>query len=99
MSLIYMHSCMTMLQARSIPFVMTCADDLIKETQWHCDDAILCLQQQILPCISDFDGRTFLQWSTDQGFAISSAWHPLEAAHAAAAEFMWPSIDAILRRA
>lgn len=97
-SLMYIYSAVQALQHRRIPFVMTYMDHLLRETQWHTDAAIASLQDQITPCLRDFQGMNLLEWSRAQGYPVSDLWHPLEQAHAAAAQYMMPSIDAILRR-
>jgi hypothetical protein len=40
----------------------------------------------------------FLTWSKQKGHAITSIGHPLEEAHAAAADLMQPVIESILHR-
>lgn len=90
------------LHIRQIPFVMTFMDQLLFDTvlaQWHPPDAIEYLQQRVRPHMMDFEGQNFLDWSRSRNFAISAAWHPLEQAHAAAADLMIPVIDAILHKA
>jgi hypothetical protein len=36
------------------------------------------------------DGQTFLVWSRAQGYPESDRWHPLEQAHAQAADYWLP---------
>jgi hypothetical protein len=86
-SLIYIKTAIDTLQQKNIRFVMTIMDDLLFETSCHSCPAIEDLQEYIKPHIKSFDGQTFLDWSRDQGFEISKALHPLEAAHFAAAEY------------
>jgi hypothetical protein len=69
-------------------FIMTYIDDLIFETEWHTTPAVTDLQNYIKPYMTTFDGKTFLEWSRINNYAISSAFHPLEAAHQAAAEYI-----------
>ena len=81
---------------------MTYMDDLLFETvnpKWHPPDAVAYLQQLVRSHLHDFAGQNFLDWSRSNRFEVSAAWHPLEQAHAAAAELMAPKIDAILHRA
>ena len=81
---------------------MTYMDSILFENirpEWHQPDAVIYLQQQIRPYMHEFDGKNFLDWSRDQSYEISDLWHPLEKAHAAAANYLVPVIDAILRRA
>jgi hypothetical protein len=90
------------LNERQIPFVMTYMDLLMLENidpDWHDPKYVSVMQNKIKNFLNDFDGKNFLDWSRDNGFAISENWHPLEQAHRAAADLMLPKIDAILRRA
>lgn len=82
--------------------VMTYMDDLLFETvrdDWHPSQAINALQNSVQPHMKDFDGQTFLAWSRQNNFAESALWHPLDEAHAQAAELMLPIIESILHRA
>lgn len=76
------------LQQKKYPFIMTYIDDLIFETEWHITPAILELQDYIRPHITTFEGLTFLDWSRNRGFPETEQWHPLEPAHAAAANYI-----------
>jgi hypothetical protein len=38
--------------------------------------------------MTQFNGMSFLDWSRANGFAESVKWHPLEDAHAAAAQYL-----------
>jgi hypothetical protein len=90
------------LNERQIPFVMTYMDLLMLEhidPDWHDPKYVSVMQNKIKNFLKDFDGKNFLDWSRHQGFAVSENWHPLEQAHRAAAEYMLPRIDAILRKA
>jgi hypothetical protein len=71
-----------------IPFVMTFQDERLFDNQHHTSESILDLQSYIKPRMTTFEGLTFLDWSREHGFEISPAWHPLEAAHAAAADYL-----------
>ena len=86
-SLIYIKTAIDTLQQHKIPFVMTHMDDLLFENQWHTDSSIRYLQNIVQPYIKTFENKTFLGWSKEKGFDISPTMHPLEAAHAAAAEY------------
>ena len=100
-NLTYISAAIGFLQHRQIPFMMTYMDTLLFERirpEWHQPDAIAYLQENILPHMHDFDGKTFLEWSRDQSYDISDLWHPLEEAHSAAADLMSPIIDAILHK-
>jgi hypothetical protein len=101
-NLTYISTAIEFLSDRHIPFVMTYMDRLLFDAvrpEWHQPGAVDYLQRHVRPYMHDFDGLNFLDWSRGQGFAVSTAWHPLEEAHAAAAELMRPAIDAILHRA
>jgi hypothetical protein len=80
---------------------MTYMDYLLLEhinPNWHDPKYVSVIQNKVKNFLGDFNGKNFLDWSRDNGFAISGNWHPLEQAHQAAAEYMMPKIDAILRR-
>lgn len=70
--------------------VMTCIEDLIWDKEFHCPEHIRFLQNKARPNITDFQGENFLDWSKSNGFDIGPNGHPLEAAHAAAAELLFP---------
>lgn len=86
-NLIYIKTAIDTLQKANISFVMTHMDDLLFETKWHTDPGIEYLQNCIRPHIKTFENKTFVDWSKEKGFEISPTMHPLEAAHAAAAEY------------
>lgn len=101
-NLVYISTTISFLNHKQIPFIMTYMDDLLfaaVNPQWHRPDAVTHLQQQVRACMHDFDGLNFLDWSRTKLLAVSDAWHPLEEAHAAAANLMLPIIDAILHTA
>lgn len=98
-NLLYMQCVLQKLWYHRARFVMTALDDLLWQTDYHAPKIILDLQHMVQPWIERFDGHNFLDWCRLQAFDISSNNHPLEAAHASAAELMLPVIDAILRRA
>jgi hypothetical protein len=90
------------MRERQIDFVMTYMDHNMLEhidPNWHDPKYVSVMQSKIKNFLLNFDGKNFLDWSRDRGFAISENWHPLEDAHQAAADLMLPRIDAILRRA
>ena len=76
------------LQQHGHQIVMTYMDDLIFETQWHVSPAVLELQDYVRPHMTTFQGKTFLEWSRDQGHYINERMHPLEDAHQAAADYL-----------
>jgi hypothetical protein len=86
-TLIYIKTAVDILTQHGIPFIMTNIDELIWENEAHSTHAIKHMQDHIRPYFRYFEDQTFLDWSRKQGFEISSAWHPLEPAHSAAADY------------
>lgn len=76
------------LTQKNFPFIMTCLDDLVFETEWHTSPGILDIQNYIRPHITTFNGSNFLKWSRQNNYEISEMWHPLEPAHQAAFEYV-----------
>jgi hypothetical protein len=76
------------LQQHGHQIIMTYMDDLIFESEWHVSPAVTELQNYIKPHMTNFEGQDFLDWSRKKGYAISDTWHPLEEAHAAAADYL-----------
>ena len=82
---------------KNIKFVQTNMDEEILEKQWFCDRYIDVLQNFIMPYLSSFDDKNFLDWSFEKGFKITDpGWHPLEDAHATAAEYWLPTYKKLL---
>jgi hypothetical protein len=75
---------------------MTGLDSVMMDQIWHAPPQVIDIQESIAPYLHYFEGRNFLDWSRHKGFAITPAGHPLEAAHAAAAELMLPKIQQML---
>jgi hypothetical protein len=71
-------------------------DDLIFESKWHTTPAVTSLQEFVQPYMTTFEGNTFLDWARTKKYEISPTLHPLEPAHAAAAEFMLKQIQKTL---
>lgn len=94
--LVYIKTAIEVLQAQENPFLMTYMDNIVMRHEWHKSPGIDFLQQSVSPYLNSFDGKTFLDWSRDRGYAISETWHPLEQAHAAAADYMLPKIQDLL---
>lgn len=92
-NLIYIKLVIDTLKQNNVPFLMTYVDDLLFDKRWHLSPAVESLQSYVLPFMTQFDGKSFLEWSKDQGFAISEKWHPLESAHRAAASHMIKFFD------
>ena len=76
------------LQQHGHQIVMSYMDDLIFETEWHVSPAVAELQDYIRPYMTTFEGKTFLQWCQQHGYRINARMHPLEPAHAAAADYL-----------
>lgn len=95
-SLIYMQTAIDLLDRKGVPYIMTCMDELIFDRRWNTTPAITNLQNYVQPCMSTFNGNNFLHWAKINNFEISPTWHPLEAAHAAAAEIMMPIAQSLV---
>ncbi len=95
-SLIHIKTAVDLLLSRKIPFVMTNMDTLLLSTEHNCPTYVHDLQQAVAPYIHTFEGQDFLNWSHDQGFEISATKHPLESAHAAAADVMLPVVQSLV---
>lgn len=93
--LTYIKSAIDALDQQKIPFIMTYQDELLFDTRWHTSPAVQYLQNFVKPRMTMFDGHTFLDWSREQQYPESETWHPLEEAHAAAAELIIKSYNLI----
>jgi hypothetical protein len=89
----YIQLAILLLKQRRIPFIMTFIDELLFDQQWHVTPAILELQKLVKPYMTQFEDRTFLEWSRANKFLESDTWHPLEAAHCAAKDYMLTIFD------
>lgn len=87
-SLMIIRDVIKVLDDKKIPFLMTYMDDLLFETDYHTSPAVGDCQDYIRPRLVKFDGKNFLDWSRDNGYAISATMHPLEQAHREAARYM-----------
>jgi hypothetical protein len=87
-TLIHIKTVLDALQAVNAKFIMTYMDALIFETQWHCSPAVSYLQNSIRDSMTDFESKTFLEFSRSHDFPISDTWHPLESAHQAGFELI-----------
>lgn len=77
------------LREHNIAFIMTTMDRLLLDTKWNTNTAIRRLQESISTHITWFPGDlTFLEWSHANAYPKSDTWHPLEEAHARAADIM-----------
>lgn len=95
-SLLYISQAIDMLQSRNLGFYMTCMDDEIFDNKWHTSPAISYLQEKVRPHIRNFEGHNFLRWASIRGFEVSATGHPLEPAHAAAADLVYPEIASLV---
>ena len=101
-NLCYIYTAINCLVSQNQQFIMTYMDSLLFESvdqNWHKSRAVQILQNKIKHHLEDWQGKNFLDWSKAGGHDISPTWHPLDSAHLAAADYMLPRIDAILRRA
>jgi hypothetical protein len=86
------------LNQKQIPFVMTFMDDLIFENKWHTTPAVTDAQEHVRPYLTQFEDLTFLDWSRKNKYPVSETLHPLEPAHAAAANYMLAKIQKSLSK-
>jgi hypothetical protein len=92
-SLIAIKSVISTLEEKKLPYIMTYMDDLMFESDANVTPGIKELQNYIRLYMTTFGNKTFLDWSRVKGFKESKAWHPLDDAHRAAAEFLINSSD------
>lgn len=98
-NLVYMKTALDLLIEKRCRFLMTCIDDLIWCDQYNTTRAMPAWQTYIKDHMTFFEDKNFVQWSRDKNLPMGREGHPLDQAHAAAADIMVPTIDAILRRA
>lgn len=94
-TLIYIRTAIEVLTAKKIPFLMTHIDNLMFDQRWHAPPSVTDNQDFIKPYISTFNDMTFLEWAKFNKFPISNTLHPLEPAHAAAADIMSPVFEKV----
>jgi hypothetical protein len=82
-----------MLEQKRIPFILTYMDELMFDQHWNTTPAIVELQAQITPHMTQFDGKTFLEWSRSNGYPESDTGHPTEVAHKFASDYMLNVFD------
>lgn len=87
-SLGYIRLAIDILTQKEIPYIMTFMDDLLFDQRWHITLAVTDLQAYIEPQMTQFDGKSFLDWSRENGYKETEMWHPLEEAHVAASEYI-----------
>lgn len=93
-SLTYLSLAINVLKEKNIPFLMTYQDPLTLDQQWNISAGGKFLQNQISQHLATFNGCTFLDWARKNNFPVSRLWHPLEEAHAAAADYMFDRVQA-----
>jgi hypothetical protein len=87
-SLTTIRDVINVLDHKKIPFLMTYMDDLLFENDFHTSPAVGDCQDYIRSRLNNFDNKNFLDWSRDNGYAISDTMHPLEQAHEHAASYL-----------
>lgn len=92
-ALIYIKTAIDTLIANKCQFIMTYIDPLTICDQWHTTKATTDLLHYIKPYLSNFEGKTFLDWSKSKGFEISDTMHPLGPAHQAAADLVLQNLS------
>lgn len=92
-SLMTIRTVIDSLRERDFPFIMTYMDELLFDRTYNTTPTITALQDYVEPYMTRFEGKTFLDWSRSCGYPESTGWHPLEQAHAAAAEVMRQAFD------
>lgn len=82
------HSTIQVLRAHDCDFFMTCIDNSLLGTNYaeEFTPAIADLQDLVRPYINKIEETDFLTWCEKRQFDIGPGGHPLEEAHAAAAE-------------
>jgi len=76
------------LAQRGVTAVQTYMDYHLFDQEHHAPDYVKELQELLLPKLELFEGRNFVDWSRDNGHAVTDTLHPLESAHAAACD-LW----------
>jgi len=96
------HSTISLLKQHNIDFIMTCLDptyntkvkdfrpdSFVQNPEGQAWNKVIAqLQEQVLPYIIEFNGMSFLDWAKHNNYQFGPNGHPLEAAHAAAAEYI-----------
>lgn len=92
-NLMYIKLAIDTLTQKSIPFIMTYMDKLLFDRKYNTTSAVIDLQDYVRPYMTQFEGKTFLDWSRDHGYPESVGWHPLEQAHSEGAKLMRQAFD------
>ena len=92
-SLIQISLAIRTLKERKVPFIMTYMDELLFENEYHITPCVTDLQKQIRYDMKTLQGKNFLDWSRARGHDVSPRMHPLESAHADAADYVLQNLD------
>jgi hypothetical protein len=92
-SLVCVKTAIDALNQRQIPFVMTYMDSLLFDQRWNISDGLKDLQDYARPFMTTFEGMSFLEWSRANNHPVTELWHPLESAHAAAAQYIFSNLQ------
>jgi hypothetical protein len=91
LSLEHIFAAQSLLEKLNCRYIMTCLDESIMHEKVNnmkqSNYTLEIIRKLVNSKINWFEGQGFLNWSRTQGFQESPLWHPLEAAHAAAAEY------------
>jgi len=87
-NLIYIKLAIDLLTQKKIPYIMTYMDKLLFDQRWHITPAVTDLQAHVQPHMTEFAGKSFLDWSRNHSYPVSEQWHPLEQAHDAAGKYI-----------
>lgn len=88
-NLIWISTAISALQELGAKFCMTYMDSELFDNRWHITPAVAKLQQKVKPHLHQFESLNFVDWSRMYGYPIGAEGnHPLEQAHAAAAEYL-----------
>jgi hypothetical protein len=95
----YIVSAAEHLTSLNCPYVMTYMDyNLLThiDPNWHDPRYLEVFQQKLQRILVNFDDKNFLDWSLENNLAVSENWHPLEQAHATAADYWLPVVQQLL---
>jgi hypothetical protein len=90
-SVYYINTAIDFLTEKNCPFIMTYMDNNLLtpvDPDWHDPRCLELIQKKISRYLKNFEGMNLIGWSQHYEFPISNLWHPLEQAHAAAADYM-----------
>lgn len=92
-TLMSMRLVIDVLKQKGHTFIMTYMDDLTFDQKYNTTPAVIDLQNYVQPYTTQFEGKTFLDWSRSYKYPEGSASHPLEAAHQAAGDYIIKIFD------